>query len=364
MTGLSTILVLAVYPASSATTRLRAEQFEPYLRSQGMELRLWTFLARGDVTAWQNGRIWRRIAVLARSALRTFQIPRLVRRAAAVIVLREVLPFGPPLFERFISGRRPMIWDVDDAVWQPYRSHFFPRLPSWARKSPKKYAGICRAATQVWAASEVIAAWCREHNRSVTIIPTVVPVPQALPERMHRPIIGWIGTPATGEFLSAVLPALGGVCPSPEVLVVGATVPAGALSVQTSTWSPAAERQALENISVGLYPIDREHPLAEGKAGLKAILYMSQAIPCVLTPTTTNRSIVRDEMEGLYAETLQDWHRQVERLLNDLPLWQRCSRRAHSRAYEHYSLHKWGPVVADNLLAILNPASDNSPEKA
>ncbi len=70
------------------------------------------------------------------------------------------------------------------------------------------------------------------------------------------------------------------ISPPPEALIVGAdpAIPSGIQS-EARPWSPAAEEQALAAMRVGLYPVDRAHPLASGKCGLKAILYMLSTMP-------------------------------------------------------------------------------------
>jgi hypothetical protein len=253
---------------------------------------------------------------------------------------------------------------VDDALWESGRSHFLPWVPSRIRRSRGKFETICRIASQVWAATPVIEDWCLQHNRSVHVVPTVVKVPADRPERKPRPVVGWIGAPSTGRFLETILPALEKVEPLPELLVLGADVGAGHGSFVTAAgWTLDREADVLAKIAVGLYPIDLEHPLAEGKAALKAILYMSQGIPPVVTPTRTNASIVRDGLEGLHALTLEDWTRQVQRLLNDPDLWHRCSVASHARAHADFSAHRWGPVVAGYLDEVVSGAQADSAVK-
>lgn len=344
------VLFATVYPTEMAYTRLRAGQFRPYLEESGMDFRLWTFISPKDVGRWFAGGNLARTWILLRSLSRLVWLSREVRNAAAVVVLREVLPFGPPVIERLAARKRPLVWDVDDAVWESYPSMFFRWLPDWFRKTGHKYEAICGMATEVWAGSEVLAEWCRRHNDRVKVVPTVVEVPRNRPDRDHVPVVGWIGSPSTGGFVEQILPALEEVEPRPHLIAVGSVVrELPDLAVEVTPWSQTAEEATLSRIAVGLYPIDVSHPLAEGKAGFKAILYMSQGIPVVVTPTPTNASIVRDGVEGLHARTMEDWTHAVARLLTDRPLWDRCSRAAHERALSDYSLQRWGPKVASFL---------------
>lgn len=342
-----------MHPARTAATRLRVLQHAPALRAADVHLEVWTFLRDRDLDGWFGPSSRGRAVAAARGLLRVPAALRAIRRADIVLVQREAMPLGPPLLERLAARRRPLVWDVDDAVWAPYVSPTAGRVPRWLRVPGDKFATIARRSSQVWAGSEVLAEWCRHHAADVVVVPTVVPVPVEAPVPSGERTVGWIGSHSTGGFVEAVLPHVRRVEPVPRALVVGAdvAVPVG-LPAEVRGWSPAEEARALTEIRVGLYPIDREHPLAEGKCGLKAILFMSAGIPVVVTPTTTNAAIVRDGIEGLYATTAEEWTAAVARLLDDRDLWERCSRAAHARALEGYSLDAWGPRIASMVRAV------------
>jgi glycosyltransferase involved in cell wall biosynthesis len=346
-----------------AATRLRLHQYRPFLAAANLELRSWTFLADADLPRWFEGSHLDRLALVARGLARVPRLLREARAAGVVVVQREVLPFGPPVLEWLLSRRRPLVWDVDDAVWQPYPSLFLARLPSFLRKTGGKYQRLCRRAAQVWAGSEVLAEWCRRWSAQVAVVPTVVDVP---PEPRAAPggrTVGWIGSPSTFPFLAPVLPAVAAVDPPVRVVVVGGGRAARAGGgVESLAWSPETEELVLDQLRVGLYPVDERHPLAEGKCAFKAILYMSRGIPAVVTPTTTNARVVRHEQEGLHARSLAEWREAVARLLDDSELWARLSRAAHARAAAEYSVATWGPRVARRLQALAGaPSAEGEP---
>ena len=288
-----------------------------------------------------------------------------LRGADVVVVQREFLPFGPPIVEALARFRRRMIWDVDDAVWEPYVSPTAGNVPRWLRATFRKFERLCSTADEVWAGSDVLASWCSQHSDSVVVVPTVVDVPKELPGHLLGRTVSWIGSHSTVGFLESVLPAVAEVSPPVTITVVGGEprVPDG-LQADVLPWSPEKERDALVQASVGLYPIDRKHPLAEGKCGLKAILFMSQGLPVVVTPTTTNSAVVRHEIDGLYADNPGDWTNAIERLLADADLWERLRRSAHERVLAAYSLDAWAPRVADQLWRlVLGPAVDRPAER-
>lgn len=153
--------------------------------------------------------------------------------------------------------------------------------------------------------------------------------------------------------MARILPEINDVSPAVKVIVVGAEVPRpSGLDLESLAWSEQAEAEALRRMRIGLYPVDRKNPLAEGKCGYKAVLYMAHGIPPIVTPTTPNASIVREGVDGLYADAPGEWKAAVERLLNDGELWDRMSRSSYERARAEYSVARWGPVVARRLTAL------------
>lgn len=343
--------VLSVHPASVAATRLRVLQYAPALQQQGISLAPWSFLAERDLRDWYGASHLRRALVVLRSLLRMPLAVRVIWQSDVVIVQREALPLGPPFLELLAAALRPVVWDVDDAIWVDFVSPTAGRVPRWLRATGDKYRRICARADAVWAGSTVLADWCREHNPATAVVPTVVEVPQQRPSHGPGRVVTWIGSHSTGPFLDAVLPAMAAVSPPAVVTVLGAvprTSPSG-LQVDVRPWSLETERESLAEARVGLYPIDTGHPLAEGKCGLKAVLYMAQGVPPVVTPTTTNAAVVRDGVDGLFAETDEAWTSAVARLLDDDVLWERLSASAHARALADFSVARWAPQIAAEL---------------
>lgn len=327
-------------------------QYTPYLEAAGVRVTHWSFLRERDLPAWFGPSQLRRLWVLLFALVRLPAVARALSAATVVLVQREALPLGPPVIERLATRGRSLIWDVDDAIWQPFESPTAGRVPQWVRGTGGKYSWLCSRADEVWAGSEVLAEWCRRHNSRVHVVPTVVPVPSRRPEPTTARTVGWVGSHSTGAFVEAVLPTLSDVTPSPTVIIVGATPQAPAdLRVECLRWSPTVEADALARTRVGLYPIDRGHPLAEGKCGLKAVLFMAHGIPPVVTPTSTNAAVVRDGVDGFYATSGKEWTAHVQALLDDEDLWERLSVSAHRRALELYSLDVWAPRVVARIRA-------------
>lgn len=348
------LLVLSVYPEDQAGTRLRAHQFESLWENAGMVISYWSFLGLEDSRRWfaDAGRR-ERLGIIARSFGHLGRLPRRLRAADVVLVLREALPIASAVVERFAARHARLVWDVDDALWVDYPRLFARWLPRRMRRTPEKYAEIARLSSDVWAGSESLAAWCREHAAHVYVAPTCVPLPEHVPDRMSRDrLVGWVGSASTVRFVQTALRALADLPDPPAITCVGATDVTAPLPARWLPWTPEAEQQLLGQARVGLYPIDAEHPMAEGKAGLKAVLYMSHGLPAVVSPTAAIRQIVRDGVDGVYATTPDEWRDAVSRLLDDDELWDRMSAAGRARVRAEFSPEVWGGRLSQRLLAL------------
>lgn len=322
-------------------------QYADAFASGGVDITLWSLFREQELATWFGRRQIGRALLILRALTRIPAALRLIYRSDVVLVQREALPLGPPFLERLAARVSRLVWDVDDAIWTSFTSPTAGRVPGWLRAPGDKYAVTCSRAAEVWAGSRVLADWCRAHNPvSVHVVPTTVHVPEELPPRGGDNVV-WIGSHSTGPFVEAVLPELASIEPPPQVVIVGANlaVPDG-VHVSILPWSPDAEHAALASARLGLYPIDRSHPLAEGKCGLKAVLYMAHGVPPVVTPTTTNAEIVRDGVDGIHADSPAEWSSAVARLMQDDELANRLGAAGHERARTAYSAQVWGPRLA------------------
>lgn len=345
---------MAVHPPQLAATRLRLTQFFPYFEEAGFECQLWTFLTARDLKWWHGSSNLARVAVIMRALLRVPRALLLLLRSDVVLVQRECMPFGPPVLEWLAARRSTLIWDVDDFVWERYISPTAGSWTTWLRAPEGKHDRICRWAQESWAGSDAIAEWMRRRGGTVRFIPTVVEVPPTRSGLDRRaPSAAWVGTHSTAPFLDAIMPEVSRCKGLNALVVVGAkSTRQWPFRVEEWSWSLEAEIEACTTTRVGLYPVDIENPYAEGKCGLKAILYMAYGLPCVVTPTRPNAAIVRDNVDGLHARSALEFRTAIERLLTDDDLWDSLSESSYKRARDEYSVQTWAPRIVRHLVQI------------
>src|SRR5882672_2993490 len=213
------VLFLTPNPIEAANTRYRVCQFLPHLESRGIECEIVPFISSELFhDLYRRGRIVRKMAGMARSALGRVADVMRARRFDVVCVSREAMLFGPPVIEWLIGKvvRRPMVFDFDDALFVSYVSPTYGRFASWL-KCPSKSSRILAMSSHIIAGNEYLASYARRHNRRVTVMPTVVDTelfdgadPRRRPclDSSAGPVIGWIGSHSTAQYLDLIAPAL------------------------------------------------------------------------------------------------------------------------------------------------------------
>jgi len=102
-------------------------------------------------------------------------------------------------------------------------------------------------------------------------------------------------------------------------------------------WRVATEVADLLAIDIGLYPLTKEE-WDLGKSGLKALQYMALGIPTVLTPFGANLDIVAHDVNGLFADTDDEWIAMLTRLILDPALRERLGRAGRDTVVARYSV--------------------------
>ena len=357
------LLVLAPCPGSAASTRFRLEQFFPALRAAGIEPVLRPFLdERGFATIYRRGDVTSKLVAAIRAiAGRITDLARAVD-AAAVLVHREAALVGPPVLEWVLARAlgRPIIFDLDDAVWVPYASPTYGARLSRLLKAPGKTHFTLSAAKRVIAGNPYIAQYARRYNASTEVIPTVVDTEEFRPaagSSRDVPVLGWIGTHSSLQYLRALVPALERLQKRRRFIlkVVGAVLEAPALIVENVPWSLSREVDDFRALDVGLYPL-AEDAWSVGKSGFKAIQYMACGVPVVASPVGVTTDIVRDGETGFWARTDDEWVARIEQLLDSAALRRELGGRGRQEAEARWSLRAHAPRFVDVVRSSLEGA--------
>jgi glycosyltransferase involved in cell wall biosynthesis len=270
-------------------------------------------------------------------------------RARVVLIHREAALFGPPLFEWLLARvvRRPIVFDLDDAVWVPYVSPTYGAALSRLLKAPSKTHFTLGAASRVIAGNAFIADYARRFNSRIDVIPTVVDTERfyPLPRPPHDvPVLGWIGTHSSLQYLRAIVPALQRLAARRHFIlrIVGGELEAPGVTVENVRWSLEREIADFQSLDIGLYPLV-EDAWSVGKSGFKAVQYMACGLPVVASPVGVATEMIRDGDNGFLVRNEDEWVERLEQLIDDVALRRFVGAQGRRDAVERWSLRAQAP---------------------
>jgi glycosyltransferase involved in cell wall biosynthesis len=347
------VLAISPIPEEGAGCRFRIAQYIPYLRDAGYDVTLQSFYTPEYFRlVYQQGRYGAKAAKFIGLAIRRFLELSKVRDYDVVFLYREAIPLGPPLLEQLIARTGvPVVYDFDDAIFLPNVSEA-NRVISFL-KQPGRVATILKHSARVTVGNEFLAAYARQFNPSVTVIPTAVDTARFAPRadrsvQGSKPIVGWIGSPTTFPYLEALAGVLREVAQHhPFTLKVsgaGRPVNFPGVDVMEVPWSMRDEVSLFNTCDVGVYPLT-DDDWSRGKCGFKAIQCMSCGVPVVAAAVGVNREIIADGVNSFLASTPAEWAGKLGRLLSDAELRGRMSAAGRQTIEERYSLKVTAPQV-------------------
>ena len=285
---------------------------------------------------------WGNILPRRRSMRPLWMAATTVARSAAIAcswkadvtwISRQFLPAFAPIHA---LAKRPMILDVDDAVWLNTGGH--------------RAKDLARASTLIVCGNSFLANQFSRWNANVTIIPTAVNTawyrPRPLNLGTHPLVLGWTGTSGNFPFLYSIEGALMRVLQhssQAKLLVVADRPPQFKYlppsRVEFARWSPRAELAAFAQMSIGLMPL-ADNAWCNGKCSYKMLCYMAAGLPVVVTSAGMNREVLALGESGFGADSEREWVDAFTALLDDVDLRQRMGAAGRAIVEQHYSLHK------------------------
>ena len=319
------LLILTPNPIESASTRYRISQYLPHLASAGIIGVVSPFIS-SDLfrEIYRPGLSTRKIMKLMSAIFQRFSIFLKTEEFDAVFISREIMTLGPAIIEWILSHhfRIPIIFDFDDAIWVPYASPTYGSLIKLI-KPPSKTAHIISCSKAVIAGNNYLESYARQFNTNVSVIPTVVdtdifrPDPARPPRQ--TPIVGWIGSHSTSQYLRLITSVLSelGKRYDYQLRVIGASkeITIDNVMVENRPWNLKSEVDDFAGLDIGLYPII-ENEWSIGKCAFKAIQYQAVGVPCVASAVGMTRDVIDSGQTGLLAETADEWFSALELLLN------------------------------------------------
>jgi glycosyltransferase involved in cell wall biosynthesis len=352
------VLFFVPHSKNAAGARYRVHQFIPFLEASGVRCELREFVNPElyRVLYSSSNKLEKAYRIGLQSVRRFFDV-RDAKGYDAFFVYRECFPFGPAFIEEHLRKLgRPIIYDFDDAIFLPEPTRLRDAL-----RNPAKTSRIVQLADAVVVSNEHLRGYAAAYNKNVHVIPTSVDTDFFAPgpPREHAdgaPIrLGWIGSHSTAKYLEQLRPVLSELAQryAIELMVVGAgrDFEAPGVTVLNRKWSLEGELALFQSLDIGLYPLgDTVWEL--GKAGFKAIQYMSVGVPAVVSRVGVASDIVRDGENGFLVSSRAEWVERLAQLIESAELRRRLGAAGRQTILQGYSL----TVNAPRLLATINQA--------
>lgn len=361
------VLAISPIPEEGAGCRFRIAQFIPYLNANGFDVTLSPlYTTEFFRQVYKPGNLLRKAGGFAALSLKQMYVLSDGRPYDVVFLYREIFPIGPAFMEWLLSlpGNPPIVFDFDDAIFLPSTSEANQLIA--ALKVPSKVATIVRRSTEVVAGNDFLADYARRFNSAVTTIPTCVDTNVFRPRDgsgaldPRGPVIGWIGSPTTADYIKGLGPVLREVAAQHHFVLrvsgTGSAVEIAGVTVDNPAWALADEIELFRNLDIGVYPLV-DDDWARGKCGFKAIEFMACGVPVVASAVGVNREIIQDGVNGFLASTPEEWKSKLGRLIEDPALRARFGAAGRKTIEEKYSLH----VNAPKLAAVIRRAAATTP---
>ncbi len=229
------------------------------------------------------------------------RLPHVVRswRAELTWLEREIVPEALTL-EPFLH--RPLLFDVDDAIWLLSEGH------------ERAVRAIAARSSCVLAGNDFLAEWFASAAPEVERVWTAVDAGRFMPAPRDGPfVVGWSGSASTLGYLEMVSKPLArflAAAPDSRFMVMADFAPdlpdLPAERVEFVRWAPDVEVSFLQQLSVGLMPLP-DTDWGRGKCAFKMLQYLSCGVAAVVSPVGMGAQVLAMADVGLGAKSEGDW---------------------------------------------------------
>lgn len=354
------VLFLTRYPVEGASSRYRVFQYLPHFEALGVQCRVQSFMSQAMYQlSFSKGRSLRKMWETGKAVLRRLGVLAGWGRYDIIYMQRELLPFGPPVIERFLRWRgATLVFDYDDALFIHKPSRYNP-LASLLRSSDKvrQLFGIvhCVIAGNDWLRDEAIKSGARAET--VEVAEDTVRIQPHAPHSNDQPVtVGWLGSSSTVKYLRQIEPVLVELAARYPALrfeiMGGGDFRMDGVPWRLTPWSLDGELEALRRFDIGLMPLPAED-WAKGKSGGKARTYMAAGVVPVCSAIGYNLELIDPGRTGLLCTTPDDWRQAITSLVEDAGLRQRLATAARAEVEARFSPALQARKLRDIFDAIL-----------
>lgn len=349
------VLFLTRYPVEGASSRYRVFQYLPHLEALGVDCTVQSFMD-ADLygLSFSHGRMFAKFMATGRAIVRRIQAIWRHRAYDIVYMQRELLPLGPPVFERWMKGRGAVLFfDYDDALFIKKPSRYNPIAT--LLRAPGKVLELFRLADCVVAGNDWLRDQALAHGaRCAVTVEVAEDTGRIAPHPQHtndRPVtIGWLGSSSTAKYLNLIAPVLRRIAVNfPDIrfeLVGGSDFHMDGVPWVHTEWSLEGELLALQRFDIGLMPLPMED-WAKGKSGGKARTYMAAGVVPVCAAIGYNLELIQQDKTGFLCSTESEWEGTITKLIQSPSLRQQVSEAARLEVTTRFDPETQARMLAD-----------------
>ncbi len=318
------VAFLSKYSRLGASSRLRTLQYLPDLKRAGIEVTRHSLFDDEYLETLYSGE-GRSLSSVVKRYVERIKVLRGLNNVDLIWIEKEALPYLPYWLERALMPRNvPYVVDYDDAIFHNYNLSSRVLIRKFLGN---KIAKVMANSKVVVSGNDYLANYAKKAGAScIEYVPTTVDITRYPYVGSNNtsiathPIIGWIGSPSTQDYVLRLKPVLEALHQELGIrLVLVGAQPAladqfGDVPVEVISWSEEREAMAIANFDVGIMPLP-DAPWERGKCGYKLIQYMAGGKPVVASAVGVNIEIVSNWHCGLLAESLEDWYQALHKIL-------------------------------------------------
>jgi len=335
------ILLLPKYHKEGPSSRYRLYNYIEYFEERGHTVDVKPLLFDGYVRNLYSKRKNSPIKITKDIIKRIFFLMFNKRKYDVLIIEKELFTNLPYFLERFLLKGVTYTLDYDDAISINYKKSRIKRIFLKNKiDTLTKYASIVTVGNR-WYWNELV-------NGRLWYLPTVVDLEaykkiDAEKCSNNIPIIVWIGSPATVQYLSTISEALRRLSKKHDFIlrVIGGDFALEGVKVECFKWSQDSEFRYIHESDIGIMPL-LDTIWEKGKCGFKLIQYMASGIPTVASPEPANVEITVQGSTGFIASNDDEWVKYMSILIENKALRGQMGAAARKRAEECYSYQVWG----------------------
>lgn len=345
------ILIIADHRLNrSPSQRYRFEQYLNFFKENGFNWELSEIITETDDKVFYHpGNYLRKAWVMLKSLVIRWKDLRRAKNFDIIFIQREALLLGSSCFEKQFYKRGKVVFDFDDSIWLLDTSPENKKFEFL--KNPDKTKINIQHAHAVIAGNQFLAAYSKQFNNNVTVIPTTIdtgfhkPLEKAFDSAQadKKIVIGWSGSISTIKHFEIAIPALKEILrkyPNKvEIHVMGQgnyTHPE--LAIISKNWNSKTEVADLNEFDIGIMPLPNDE-WVKGKCGLKGLSYMACGVATIMSNVGVNPDIIEHGVNGYLANIQQEWVDYISILIENPELRAKIGQAGCKTVVEKYSVN-------------------------